>query len=103
MHLDTAVKNSVFGYPNTCVWKSIRKSNTQLKQSLITSIVCCFHLRLQWRLSFRLETCARCSDLLSSVLAKIHDAIEKMSDSNVSSDPVELNFIEGQGKQNIWA
>ena len=51
----------------------------------------------------RLETCARCSDLLSSVLAKIHDAIEKMSDSNVSSDPVELNFIEGQGKQNIWA
>ena len=50
-----------------------------------------------------LETCDRCY-LLSSVLAEIHDAIEKMSDSNVSSDVVEeVNFIEGQAKQNIWA
>ena len=45
-----------------------------------------------------LETCDRCY-LLSSVLAEIHDAIEKMSDSNVSSDVVkEVNFTE-----NIWA
>ena len=50
-----------------------------------------------------LETCDRCY-LVSSVLAEIHDAIEKMSDSNVSSDVVEeVNFIEGQAKQNIWA
>ena len=49
-----------------------------------------------------LETCDRCY-LLSSVLAEIH-AIEKMSDSNVSSDVVEeVNFIEGQAKQHIWA
>ena len=42
-----------------------------------------------------LETCDRCY-LLSSVLAEIH-AIEKMSDSNVSTDMVEeVNFIEGQ-------
>ena len=41
--------------------------------------------------------------LLASVLADIHDAPEKMSDSNGSSDVVEeLNFIEGQAKQNIW-
>ena len=31
MQLDTTVKNKAFGYPNPCVWKSIRKSNTQLK------------------------------------------------------------------------
>ena len=50
-----------------------------------------------------LETCDRC-DLLSPVLAEIHDAIERMSDNNVSSDVVEeLDFIEGQAKQNIWA
>ena len=30
MYLDTAVKNSMFGYQNTSVWKSIRKSNTEL-------------------------------------------------------------------------
>ena len=49
-----------------------------------------------------LETCDRCY-LLSSVLAEIH-AIEKMSDSNVSSNVVEeVNFIEGQAKQHIWA
>ena len=50
-----------------------------------------------------LETCDRCY-LLSSVLAEIHNAIEKVSDSNVSSDVVEeVNFIEGPAKQNIWA
>ena len=50
-----------------------------------------------------LETCD-CCYLLSSVLAEIHDAIEKMSDSNASSDMVEeLNFIEGQAMQDIWA
>ena len=50
-----------------------------------------------------LETCDRCY-LLSSVLAEIHNAIEKVSDSNVSSDVVEeVNFTEGQAKQNIWA
>ena len=48
MHLDTSVKNSMFGFPNTRVWKSIRKSNTQLKQSFIISIVCCLHLCLQF-------------------------------------------------------
>ena len=30
----------MLGYPNTCVWKSIRTSNTQLQQNFITSIVC---------------------------------------------------------------
>ena len=50
-----------------------------------------------------LEICDRC-DVLASVLADIHGALEKMSDSNESSDVVEeLNFIEGQAKQNIWA
>ena len=50
-----------------------------------------------------LEICDRC-DLLASVLADIHDALENMSDSNGSSDVVEeLNFIEGQARQNIWA
>ena len=45
-----------------------------------------------------LETCDRC-DLLFPVLAEIHDAIKKMSDSNVSSDVVEeLNFTGGQAK-----
>ena len=49
-----------------------------------------------------LEICDRC-DSLASVLADIHHAPEKMSDSNGSSDVVEeLNFIEGQAKQNIW-
>ena len=50
-----------------------------------------------------LEICDRC-DILASVLADIHGALEKMSDSNESSDVVEeLNVIEGQAKQNIWA
>ena len=50
-----------------------------------------------------LEICDRCN-VLASVLADIHGALEKMSDSNESSDVVEeLNFIEGQAKQNIWA
>ena len=50
-----------------------------------------------------LEICDRCY-LFSSVLAEIHDAIEKISDSNVSSDVIEeVNFIEGQAKQSIWA
>ena len=49
-----------------------------------------------------LEICDRCN-VLASVLADIHGALEKMSDSNESSDVVEeLNFIEGQAKQNIW-
>ena len=49
-----------------------------------------------------LEICDHC-DVLASVLADIHGALEKMSDSNESSDVVEeLNFIEGQAKQNIW-
>ena len=50
-----------------------------------------------------LDTCDRC-ELLSSVLADIHDALEKMFDSNVSRDVIEeLVFIEGQAKQNILA
>ena len=50
-----------------------------------------------------LETCDRC-ELLTSVLADIHDALEKMSNSNVSRDVIEeLTFIEGQAKQNILA
>ena len=43
-------------------------------------------------------------DVLASVLADIHGTLEKMPDSNESSDVVEeFNFIEGQAKQNIWA
>lgn len=50
-----------------------------------------------------LDTCDRC-ELLASVVADIHDALEKMSDSNVSHDVIEvLVFIEGQAKQNILA
>ena len=50
-----------------------------------------------------LDTCDRC-ELLSSVLADIQDALEKMFDSNVSRDVIEeLVFIEGQAKQNILA
>ena len=50
-----------------------------------------------------LEICDRC-DLLASVVTAIHGALEKMSDSNGSSDVAEeLNFIEGQARQNIWA
>ena len=50
-----------------------------------------------------LETCDRC-ELLASVLADVHDALEKVSNSNVSRDVIEeLAFIEGQAKQNILA
>ena len=50
-----------------------------------------------------LETCDRC-ELLASVLNDVHDALEKMSDSNVSHDVTEeLVFIEDQAKQNILA
>ena len=50
-----------------------------------------------------LETCDRCSSL-ASVLADIHEALEKMSDSNMSRDVIdELTFNEGQAKQNILA
>ena len=46
-----------------------------------------------------LGTCDRCE-----MLADIHEALEKMSDSNVSGDVIEeLVFIEGQAKQNILA
>ena len=48
-----------------------------------------------------LENCDRC-ELLASVLADIHDALEKMSNGNVSRDVIEeLTFIKGQAKQNI--
>lgn len=41
-----------------------------------------------------LETCDRC-ELLASVLADKHDALEKMSDSKVSRDVIEeLALIE---------
>ena len=30
------MKSSVFGYPNTCVWKSISKNNVVLEQMFIT-------------------------------------------------------------------
>ena len=46
-----------------------------------------------------LEICNH-SDVLASVLADINGALEKISDSDVVE---ELNFIEGQAKQNIWA
>lgn len=50
-----------------------------------------------------LDTCDRC-ELLASVVADIHDALEKMSNNNVSRDVIEeLVFIEGQAKQNILA
>ena len=50
-----------------------------------------------------LENCDRC-ELLASVLADIHDALEKMSNRNVSRDVIEeLTFIKGQAKQNILA
>ena len=50
-----------------------------------------------------LEICDRC-DLLASVPADKHSALEKMSDSNESSEVVEeMNFIEGQAKKNIGA
>ena len=50
-----------------------------------------------------LDTCD-CCEMLPLVLADIHDALEKMSDSNVSRDVIEeLVFIEGQAKQNILA
>ena len=50
-----------------------------------------------------LETCDRC-ELLASVLADKHDALEKMFDSHVSRDVIEeLAFIEGQAEQNILA
>jgi len=50
-----------------------------------------------------LDTCD-CCELLASVLADIHDILEKMSDSIVSSDVIEeLVFIECQAKQNILA
>ena len=34
-HLDSAVKNNVFEYLNTCVWKSVRKSNTQFCEPMV--------------------------------------------------------------------
>ena len=50
-----------------------------------------------------LENCDRC-ELLASVLADIHDALEKMSNRNVSRDVIEeLTFVKGQAKQNILA
>ena len=50
-----------------------------------------------------LDTCD-CCEMLTLVLTDIHDALEKMSDSNVSCDVIEeLVFIEGQAKQNILA
>ena len=52
-----------------------------------------------------LETCD-CCNLLTSVLADIHNALEKISDtgSNVSCDVIEeLAFFEGQAKQNVFA
>ena len=49
-----------------------------------------------------LDTCDRC-EVLASVLADIHDALEKMFDSNMSRDVIEeLVFIASQAKQLLW-